>query len=305
LIEYVADRQKISKDRLLEKEKRRLIFPFCCFRYRPTKPYFLNSLKWSVLQYAVVQPLVTIAGIICQSKNVLCGSQGFNPHYASVYLSSIDFVSISVALYGLFLFYGLTETELEGKRPVAKFLSIKLIIMFSFYQTFVFKALEGRVIHATQYWTTTNIADGLNALTICIEMIFFAALMMWAFPFTDYRRLVGEPATKLWRPLWDSINYYDFAGEIYGSGLYFLNREKYNAEQENREEGRQNVGGDTSLKKTGDAQSSDRTMGGSSGVVPKDEPFDTWTRWHAEEVRDSMRREAPGASAQGRSEFLA
>lgn len=42
-----------------------------------------------------------------------------------------------MALYGLFLFYGLTKPELKGKRPVAKFLSIKLIIMFSYYQAFV------------------------------------------------------------------------------------------------------------------------------------------------------------------------
>lgn len=35
------------------------------------------------------------------------------------------------------------------------------------------------------------------------QMIFFAALMMWAFPYTDYRRSAGEPATGLWHPLLD------------------------------------------------------------------------------------------------------
>lgn len=29
------------------------------------------------------------------------------------------------------------HTELEGRRPLAKFLSIKLIVMFTFYQSFV------------------------------------------------------------------------------------------------------------------------------------------------------------------------
>lgn len=42
-----------------------------------------------------------------------------------------------MALYGLFLFYGLTKEELAGRRPLAKFLSIKLIVMFTFYQSFV------------------------------------------------------------------------------------------------------------------------------------------------------------------------
>jgi len=43
----------------------------------------------------------------------------------------------SIALYGLLLFYGLTSDELKGRRPMAKFLAIKLIVMFTFYQSFV------------------------------------------------------------------------------------------------------------------------------------------------------------------------
>jgi len=43
----------------------------------------------------------------------------------------------SVALYGLIVFYGLTKDELKGKRPLAKFLAIKLIVFFTFYQAFV------------------------------------------------------------------------------------------------------------------------------------------------------------------------
>ena len=73
----------------------------------------------SVLQYTVVRPAISIVGIICQAYNILC-EQSWNYKYASVYLSSIDFVSItyvpiflhrpefmsdkslgSVALYGL------------------------------------------------------------------------------------------------------------------------------------------------------------------------------------------------------------
>lgn len=37
---------------------------------------------------------VSIVGIICQALNILCESQGFNVHFANVYLEAIDFVSI-------------------------------------------------------------------------------------------------------------------------------------------------------------------------------------------------------------------
>jgi Organic solute transporter Ostalpha len=114
------------------------------------------------------------------------------------------FLTFSIALYGLLVFYGLTAEELKGRRPLAKFLAIKLIVMFTFYQSFVastciihflaslaiqfssfmpwktglfmacpqpnLSACANLLLAATQYWTVTNIANGLNALAICIEV---------------------------------------------------------------------------------------------------------------------------------------
>ncbi|KAG2360220.1 organic solute transporter Ostalpha-domain-containing protein [Suillus spraguei] len=202
------------------KDKRPLPIPFCCWRYEPAKPHLMYTVKWSVLQYVIFRPATSIAGIVCQIYNVLCESGPYSIHFANVYLEAVDFASISVALYGLFLFYGLTKEELVGRRPLAKFLSIKLIVMFTFYQCFVFDALEGRVIKATEYWTATNIADGLNALATCIEMVFFSLLMTWAYTVNEYK-VAGGRKTSIWRPLWDSVNYWDFVTEI-GSSLKFF-----------------------------------------------------------------------------------
>ncbi|KAJ7641888.1 DUF300-domain-containing protein [Roridomyces roridus] len=222
IIEYVsATAHDHSTDNALaRKDKRPLPIPFCCWRYRPTKAYFMYTVKWSVMQYVIVRPAISIAGIICQAFDVLCESQAWNLQFASVYLSIIDFISISIALYGLLIFFGLMRDELKGRRPLAKFLVIKLIVMATFYQSFVFSMLEGWVIHGTKFWTETNIADGLNALAICIEMVFFAIAMWWAYTPAEYR--VPGKSTSIWRPLWDSINYMDFAMEIYGSLRYYF-----------------------------------------------------------------------------------
>ena len=48
----------------------------------------------------------------------------------------------SIALYGLLVFYGLTKDELKSRRPLAKFLTIKLIVMFTWYQSFVVRILD-------------------------------------------------------------------------------------------------------------------------------------------------------------------
>ncbi|KAL4064689.1 organic solute transporter Ostalpha-domain-containing protein [Scleroderma yunnanense] len=223
LVEFVAN-TATDHDALKaieRKDKRSLPIPFCCWRYRPTKAYFMYTVKWSVLQYVIIRPACSIAGIICEAYNVLCEAAGFNIQYANVYLEAIDFISISVALYGLLLFYGLTKEELVGRRPLAKFLAIKLIVMFTFYQSFIFTSMEGTVIKSTDYWTATNIADGLTALAICIEMVFFSAFMWWAYTANEYK-IDGAPPTGVGRPLWDSINYTDFAVEIFGSLKFFV-----------------------------------------------------------------------------------
>jgi len=104
---------------------------------------------------------------------------------------------------------------------MAKFLSIKLIVMFTFYQSFVLGALKGKVLKATAYWTIENIKDGLNALLICVEMVLFSALMWWAYTSKEYSREESAPATGIGRPLLDSINLGDFANEILNSLRFF------------------------------------------------------------------------------------
>ncbi|CCM01552.1 uncharacterized protein FIBRA_03610 [Fibroporia radiculosa] len=222
LIEFVAATALDHNidNAIARKDKTKLPIPFCFWRYRPTKAYFMYTLKWSVLQYVIIRPVLSIVGIICQAYGVLCESGPLSFKTANAYIELYNTYVGRIALYGLILFYGLTREELKGRRPLAKFLSIKLIVMFTFYQGLIFDALEGRVIHATQYWTETNIADGLNALATTIEMVFFSAFMIFAFSAAEYK--VPGVRTGIGRPLIDSINYSDFAVEIAGSLKFFV-----------------------------------------------------------------------------------
>ena len=129
----------------------------------------LTFLQWAVLQYCLFSPLITIAGIVTEKYDVLCkyslfmtwggwggifwqvriGPHQYSVHFAAVYLDSArhvlaqslfstqhwrisSFVSFSVALYALLVFYALTKEDLEGRQPLAKFLSIKFIVFFTF-----------------------------------------------------------------------------------------------------------------------------------------------------------------------------
>ena len=83
-----------------------------------------------MLQYAFFRPLITVIGIVCEVFHVLCAHQ-MAPWFAKVYLDAFDFVSISIALYGLIVLYVLVEDLLRDKKPVAKFMSIKMLVRLS------------------------------------------------------------------------------------------------------------------------------------------------------------------------------
>jgi len=223
LIQYVAGSasRHSTEAALARKDKQPLTFPLCCLRFRPTKPAFMHVVKWTVLQYTIFRPAISIAGIITEKYNVLCTSS-WSYKYAYVWLTAADTVSISIALYGLVLFYVLTREELASRRPLAKFLCIKLIVIATFYQSFVFTALETHgVIKATKFWTSTNVADGLSALTLCIEMVFFAIAMMWAYPVSEYKNAT-QPKLGAFQAIIDSINFSDFLAEIWRSLRFFF-----------------------------------------------------------------------------------
>ena len=58
LIEYVAATAADHdiKNAIARKEKKKLPLPLCCWRYRPSKAYFMYTLKWSVLQFVIIDP---------------------------------------------------------------------------------------------------------------------------------------------------------------------------------------------------------------------------------------------------------
>lgn len=224
IIEFVATTASgnSAENAIARKDKKKLPIPLCCWRYRPTKAYFMYTIKWAVLQYVVIRPAVSIAGIITNALGLYCESGGYSPHFAYAYLEAVDFISITIALYGLFVFYTLTRQELKGRRPLAKFMAIKLIVFATFYQGFVFSILSKTgTLKATTYWTVDNVANGLSALCLTVEMVFFSIFMVWAYPVSEYKTR-GKGRTSIWRPLFDSINYSDFVIEIWGSLRFFV-----------------------------------------------------------------------------------
>jgi hypothetical protein len=57
----------------------------------------------------------------------------FSPDGSYVYLATLNFFSVCIALHSLLYFYKGTKHLLKPINPVGKFLTIKAIIFFSFW----------------------------------------------------------------------------------------------------------------------------------------------------------------------------
>ena len=58
----------------------------------------------------------------------------FSSKSGYLYVTIVYNISVSLALYGLFLFYQATSDMLMPYKPVLKFLSVKSVIFLSFWQ---------------------------------------------------------------------------------------------------------------------------------------------------------------------------
>jgi len=147
---------------------------------------FYRRVKQGTLQYVVICPITSAIAVITQFIGVYC-SGNINPTYAWLYLAVILFLSVTIAMYSLITFYENTKDFLKPHKPLTKFISIKFVIFFCFWQGIAVSGLvKLQVIHATTYWTADNVASGVQNVLVCCEMVLASFLHLYAFAYKDY-----------------------------------------------------------------------------------------------------------------------
>lgn len=87
----------------------------------------LQLLKYWTWQFVVIRPICSILMISLQLI-------GFYSSWVSWTFTIILNISVSLALYSLVVFYHVFAKELAPHKPLAKFLCIKGIVFFCFWQ---------------------------------------------------------------------------------------------------------------------------------------------------------------------------
>merc|ERR1719334_2256312 len=112
----------------------------CCLAGHSYNIGTLRFCKQGTLQFCFIKPVMSLIVIILQVKGLYQDGNWNNQGYFAVTI--IYNISISVALYALFLFYWATKDLLRPFDPALKFISVKSVIFLSFWQGIVLAILE-------------------------------------------------------------------------------------------------------------------------------------------------------------------
>lgn len=168
-------------------------FPMILFQPHTVRldHHTLKLLKYWTWQFVVIRPVCSLLMIALQLLEWYT-----NP--ISWIFTIILNISVSLALYSLVVFYHVFEKELKPHSPLAKFLCIKGIVFFCFWQGIVLEILAAVGIIRSQYsWLDVrHIEEGIQNLLVCLEMVIFSVLQQYAYSAAPYSGDVNKWKTK-------------------------------------------------------------------------------------------------------------
>lgn len=149
----------------------------------------LKQLKYWTWQFVVIRPICSLLMIILQIL-------GLYTTWISWTFTIILNISVSLALYSLVVFYHVFAKELEPHKPLSKFLCIKGIVFFVFWQGIVLEILaELGILKSHYYWLDVeHIEEAIQNTLVCLEMVVFSVLQQYAYHVSPYS---GDVQAKL------------------------------------------------------------------------------------------------------------
>jgi len=210
LLAYLGGEKKIIRESLRrnqpEKEHHLWPFNYCLPQWRTGKQ-FLVRCKLGTLQYVVLKVLISIITFILESSGDY-DEGNLHPGGAYLWIALTNNFSQIYAMYCLVLFYHAYHDELEGLRPLSKFICVKALVFFSFWQQVLiailvkedvvsqdcddfvnfFNLLDDftRQIEESFDYSKEDLNRGCQDYLICIEMLIAAVAHTFSFSHKEY-----------------------------------------------------------------------------------------------------------------------
>jgi len=147
-------------------------FPLnCCFPRINISAKFLRVCKQLTLQFVIIKPIMAILTLVLH----IVVTEEARDNY-DIFALIVYNISYTLALYGLMLFYKATcnHPGLHNQYPILKFLSVKLVVFATYYQTVLIDIVPG---------IPTDSLEKFNNFLLCCEMVIFAILQCFAFSY--------------------------------------------------------------------------------------------------------------------------
>jgi len=182
---------------------------------------FFRKCKNGVMAYVIWRPISACIGFY-SDKQELHHHHPLSPTHVFVWLALSNSAAQCWAMYCLIWLYVTMHDELEQTRPLLKFVCVKAVVFFSFWQSIVIMVLvQFEILKPSdlaphrdpgQQPTKAELATALNNVLICLEMFVAALAHANAFPAREY--YPPEPLTPhhrrgIMRNIWDMFNLWD------------------------------------------------------------------------------------------------
>ncbi|OQR86496.1 hypothetical protein ACHHYP_10496 [Achlya hypogyna] len=214
MIEFLGGQAVLAQRLLSHKQQTHHAGGFqLCLSTWKMGPEFVAKNTWGILQYIPCKIFITVMTYVSIIFDFYGEGQYTNPFVAYGYLTVLLTVSQTWALYCLLLFYHGCHEELLPMKPFPKFIAIKAIIFFTFWQSCMISMfsrfgviseswhIRCEEIHtdpitgATTYehcWEPAEIGGALNNFIVCLEMLIFTVVHHYAFNIEDFIRMEQE-----------------------------------------------------------------------------------------------------------------
>eukprot|EP01100_Stratorugosa_tubuloviscum_P009041 TRINITY_DN378_c2_g1_i2.p1 TRINITY_DN378_c2_g1~~TRINITY_DN378_c2_g1_i2.p1 ORF type:complete len:362 (-),score=90.66 TRINITY_DN378_c2_g1_i2:193-1278(-) len=156
-------------------------FPLCCLSpFIPNKNFF-RICKALILQFVLIKPITALLAIILDHFN-LYDEGHYHTNRGYLYITIIENISVSLSLYFLILFYQVTQKDLAPFKPVPKFLCVKTIVFFCFWQGVLLDLLvKFNLLKPEGEFTVQIVASSVQDFLICVEMFILSILHNFVF----------------------------------------------------------------------------------------------------------------------------
>ncbi|KAK3013405.1 hypothetical protein RJ639_009466, partial [Escallonia herrerae] len=126
--------------------------------------------------------LFVITHPICSVLMIALQLLGMYPSWVSWTFTIILNVLVSLAMYSLVVFYHVFAKELAPHKPLSKYICIKGVVLFCFWQdTAIEEFLHLAQNRQTKIAAHEHIQEAIQNLFVCLEMIVFSVHQHYAF----------------------------------------------------------------------------------------------------------------------------